>query len=113
MKQKQKAMHYKMKKKTEFSKKIYIFNIVFVICVVLISLALITLSGRLGLSDLSPLSVICTSSFGLLGVANIFYFRKAQAENVIKISKQIQNENIDVQNVEIANRVMNSDFSSM
>ena len=101
MKQKQKAIHYKMKKKTEFSKKIYIFNIVFVICVVLISLALITLSGRLGLSDLSPLSVICTSSFGLLGVANIFYFRKAQAEN------------IDVQNVEIANQVMNSDFSSM
>lgn len=95
--------------KMEFSKKIYILNIILVIFVVISSLTLIALSGKLGLTDLSPLSVICTSAFGLLSVANIFYFRKAQAENVIKISKQIGN--IDSEKVELANRVMNSEFN--
>ena len=99
----------KHQKQTEFSKKIYILNIILVIFVVVSSLALMALSGRLGLTDLSPLSVICTSAFGLLSVANIFYFRKAQAENVIKISKQIGN--IDNEKVELANRVMNGEFN--
>lgn len=94
-------------KKMEFSKKIYISNITFVVFVVVTSLILITLSGRLGLNDLSPLTVICSSAFGELAVHSGFYASKAKAENVIKISKQIQNENIDVQNVQVANQVMN------
>ena len=98
----------KQKKKMEFSKKIYIFNIIFVVFVVFISLIIIVLSGCLGLTDLSPLTVICTSAFGELAVHSGFYASKAKAENVIKISKQIQNENIDVQNVQVANQVMNS-----
>ena len=99
-------------KRMEFSKKIYIFNIIFVVCLVIASLVLIALSGRLGLTDLSPLTVICTSAFGLLSVANIFYFRKAQAENILKIGKQIQNENIDIEKIVLANQIMNSEFSN-
>lgn len=99
-------------KRMEFSKKIYIFNIIFVVCLVIASLVLIALSGRLGLTDLSPLTVICTSAFGLLSVANIFYFRKAQAENILKIGKQIQNENIDNEKIVLANQIMNSEFSN-
>ena len=96
----------------EFSKKIYIINIILVILVFIASIIIIIFSDYLGITDLNPLSIICTSSFGLLGIANIFYFRKAQAENVIKISKQIKNEEIDIATIETANQVMNSDFNN-
>ena len=69
-------------------------------------------SGEWGIIDISPITVICTSAFTSLSVASLFYYRKAQAENVLKISKQIQKESIEVQNVEVANQVMNSDFGS-
>ena len=69
-------------------------------------------SGEWNIIDLSPISVVLTSAFASLSVSSLFYYRKAQAENVLKISKQIQNENIEVQNVEVANQVMNSDFGS-
>ena len=84
-------MENKQTVKIEFSKKIYILNIILVIFVVISSLTLIALSGRLGLTDLSPLSVICTSAFGELAIHSGFYANKAKAENVIKISKQIGN----------------------
>nr|DAH71709.1 MAG TPA: hypothetical protein [Caudoviricetes sp.] len=98
------------KSKMEFSKKIYILNIILVIFVVISSLTLIALSGRLGLTDLSPLSVICTSGFGELAIHSGFYANKAKAENVIKISKQIGN--IDNEKVELANQIMNGEFNS-
>ena len=69
-------------------------------------------SGEWGIIDLSPISIVLTSAFASLSVSSLFYYRKAQAENVLKISKQIQNENIGVQNVEVANQVINSDFNS-
>ena len=98
------------KSKMEFSKKIYTLNIILVIFVVISSLTLIALSGRLGLIDLSPLSVICTSAFSELAVHSGFYASKAKAENVIKISKQIGN--IDNKKVELANQIMNGEFNS-
>lgn len=70
------------------------------------------MSGIWEISDLSPIAVICTSAFTSLSVASLFYYRKAQAENVLKISKQIQKDNIDVQAVETANNIMNSEFSN-
>ena len=97
------------KQKMEFSKKIYLLNVGLVIFVVMASFVIIALSGRLGMSDLSPLSVICTSAFGELAIHSGFYANKAKAENVIKISKQIGN--IDNEKVELANRVMNSEFN--
>ena len=99
----------KHQKQTEFSKIIYILNIILVIFVVLASFVLIALSGRLGLTDLSPLSVICTSAFSELAIHSGFYANKAKAENVIKISKQIRN--INNEKVELANRVMNGEFN--
>ena len=98
-------------KRTEFSKIIYILNLGFVVIVMGLSFLCVIKSGEWGIIDLSPVTVICTSAFASLSVASLFYYRKAQAENVLKISKQIQKENIDVQNVEIANQVMNSDFN--
>ena len=98
--------------KIEFSKIIYILNLSFVIIVTGLSFLCIIMSGEWNIIDLSPISVVLTSAFASLSVSSLFYYRKAQAENVLKISKQIQNENIEVQNVEVANQVMNSDFGS-
>ena len=98
------------KQKMEFSKKIYLLNVGLVIFVVMASFVIIALSGRLGISDLSPLSVICTSAFGELAIHSGFYANKAKAENVIKISKQIGN--IDNEKVELANRVMSGEFNN-
>ena len=108
--QKQKATRYKKKKKMEFSKKIYTINLILVTIVIGMSFLCVIKSGKWGITDLSPITVICTSAFAELATFSVVYARKAQAENVLKISKQIQEENIEVQNVEIANQVMNSDF---
>ena len=109
--QKQKATRYKKKKKIEISKIIYIINLILVTIVMGMSFLCVIKSGEWCISDLSPITVICTSAFAELATFSVVYARKAQAENVLKISKQIQEENIEVQNVEIANQVMNSDFT--
>ena len=110
----QKATRYenKPKDKMEFSKIIYILNLSFVVIVTGLSFLCVIKSGEWNIIDLSPISVVLTSAFTSLSVASLFYYRKAQAENVLKISRQIQDENIEVQNVEVANQVMNSDFNS-
>ena len=109
---KQTALHGINKKKMEFSKIIYIINLILVIIVMGMSFLCVIKSGEWGIIDLSPITVICTSAFAELATFSVVYARKAQAENVLKISKQIQKENIEVQNVEVANQMMNSDFGS-
>ena len=110
----QKATRYenKPKDKIEFSKLIYILNLSFVVIVTGLSFLCVIKSGEWNIIDLSPISVVLTSAFTSLSVSSLFYYRKAQAENVLKISKQIQNENIEVQAVETANNIMNSEFSN-
>ena len=107
------ASHYKNKhkEKVEFSKLIYLINLGFVAIVTGLSFLCVIKSGEWCVSDLSPITVICTSAFTSLSVSSLFYYRKAQAENVLKISKQIQEENIDTSTVDVANQVMNSDYS--
>ena len=99
-------------KKMEFSKLIYIFNLSFVVIVTGLSFLCVIKSGEWNIIDLSPISVVLTSAFASLSVSSLFYYRKAQAENVIKISKQIQDEGIETQNIEAVNQVMNSEFTS-
>ena len=110
----QKATRYenKSKYKIEFSKLIYIFNLSFVVIVTGLSFLCVIKSGEWNIIDLSPISVVLTSAFASLSVSSLFYYRKAQAENVLKISRQIQEENIDTSTVDVANQVMNSNFNS-
>lgn len=102
--------HIKQKQHTEFSKKIYILNIILVIFVVLISFGIIILSGRIGITDLSPLSVLCTSAFAELGLHTAGYQIKAKAENILKISRQIakdrKNNVIEESDYMIASKIM-------
>ena len=95
----------------EFSKIIYIINLILVTIVIGMSFLCVIKSGKWGITDLSPITVICTSAFAELATFSVVYARKAQAENVLKISKQIQEEGIEIQNIETANQVMNSDFT--
>ena len=108
----QKATRYKKKKKMEFSKKIYTINLILVTIVMGMSFLCVIKSGEWGIIDLSPITVICTSAFAELATFSVVYARKAQAENVLKISKQIQEGNIDASTVDVANQVMNSNFGS-
>ena len=96
----------------EFSKLIYTINLVLVAIVTGLSFLCVIKSGEWCVNDLSPVTVICTSAFASLSVSSLFYYRKAQAENVIKISKQIQKDNVDVTVVDTANQVMNSNFGN-
>ena len=96
----------------EFSKLIYILNLSFVVIVTGLSFLCVIKSGEWNIIDLSPISVVLTSAFASLSVSSLFYYRKAQAENVLKISKQIQDEGIETQNIETVNQVMNSEFGS-
>lgn len=102
-----------MKQKMEFSKKIYIANLVFVVLVVAASFICVVFSGTWGITDLSPITVICTSAFASLGTMTGFYCSKAKAENVIKISKQISKNKIETQVVELANQIMQNDGNNM
>ena len=95
----------------EFSKIIYIINLILVTIVIGMSFLCVIKSGKWGIIDISPITVICTSAFAELATFSVVYARKAQAENVLKISKQIQEEGIEIQNIETANQVMNSDFT--
>ena len=108
------ASHYKnkYKEKVEFSKLIYLINLGFVAIVTGLSFLCVIKSGEWNIIDLSPISVVLTSAFASLSVSSLFYYRKAQAENVLKISRQIQEENIDASTVDVANQVMNSDFGN-
>ena len=109
---KQTALHGINKQKMEFSKIIYIINLILVTIVMGMSFLCVIKSGEWGIIDLSPITVICTSAFAELATFSVVYARKAQAENVLKISRQIQEENIDASTVDVANQVMNSNFGS-
>ena len=87
-----------------FSKKIYIYNLVLVTLVVVASFVVVCLSGVLGISDLSPISTVCTSSFIEIGLHSAFYIWKAKCENVIKLAKEITDEELD--NIQTINQIM-------
>ena len=102
----------KQTQKTEFSKIIYILNLSFVVIVTGLSFLCVIKSGEWGITDLSPITVICTSAFAELATFSVVYAKKAQAENVLKIGKQIQEENLDIATINTANQVMNSNFEN-
>lgn len=72
-----------MKKKMEFSKKIFMGVSIMVGITMIFSLYMIYITR-----DLSPLAWIIPSVFVELATATGFYYNKAKAENVIKIDKE-------------------------
>ena len=90
----------------EFSKLIYLINLGFVAIVTGLSFLCVVKSGRWGITDLSPITVICTSCFAELGLHTAGYIHKAKCENVLKISKQIKEE--DITKIKVANSIVNN-----
>ena len=90
----------------EFSKLIYLINLGFVVLVVITSFVCVIFSGTWGITDLSPITVICTSAFTELGLHTAGYIHKAKCENVLKISRQIKEE--DISKIKVANAIINN-----
>lgn len=90
----------------EFSKLIYLINLGFVAVVTGLSFLCVIMSGRWGIIDLSPITIISTSAFTELGLHTAGYIHKAKCENVLKISKQIKAE--DITKIKVANAIVNN-----
>lgn len=97
---------FNSKEKMEFSKLIYILNLSFVVIVTGLSFLCVVMSGRWCITDLSPITIICTSAFTELGLHTVGYIHKAKCENVLKISKQIKEE--DITKIKVANAIVNN-----
>ena len=90
----------------EFSKLIYLINLGFVAVVTGLSFLCVVKSGEWGVSDLTPITVICTSAYTELGLHTAGYIHKAKCENVLKISRQIKEE--DISKIKVANAIINN-----
>lgn len=90
----------------EFSKLIYLINLGFVAVVTGLSFLCVVMSGVWGISDLSPITIICTSAYTELGLHTAGYIHKAKCENVLKISRQIKEE--DISKIKVANAIINN-----
>ena len=90
----------------EFSKLIYLINLGFVAVVTGLSFLCVIMSGRWGLTDLTPITVISTSAFTELGLHTAGYIHKAKCENILKISRQIKEE--DISKIKVANVIVNN-----
>ncbi len=73
----------KKKHKRGFTDKMYLYNVVFVTAVVIISFIAVFLSGKL-MIDTSALNVIIPSAYAELAVHTGFVIWKAKAENARK-----------------------------
>ena len=90
----------------EFSKLIYLINLGFVAVVTGLSFLCVVKSGEWNIIDLSPITIICTCAFTELGLHTAGYIHKAKCENVLKISKQIKEE--DISKIKVANAIVNN-----
>ena len=90
----------------EFSKLIYLINLGFVAVVTGLSFLCVVNSGEWNIIDLSPISIVLTSAFAELGLHTAGYIHKAKCENVLKISRQIKEE--DISKIKVANAIINN-----
>ena len=74
---------YRRKRKRGFTDKLYLYNVIFVTAVVIISFIAVFMSGLLNL-DTSAISVIVPSAYGELAVHTGFVIWKAKNENARK-----------------------------
>ena len=86
----------------DFSKRIYLYNILLVSIIIAASFTLMFLSGKLAVIDLSPLSVIIPSAFAELGLHTGFYLWKAKVENCRKYlsaAEQLEKMKLEMNNL--------------
>lgn len=79
-----------MKKKQEFSKVLLNRITVITVVVTVFSAVMIWRTG-----DLSPLCYLIPAVFGEYAVGTAFYYRKAEQENKIKISRKLKSSGLE------------------
>ncbi len=84
----------RIKRKMEFSKKIFVGIAIGTIAIVIFSLVIVWRTG-----DTSPLAYIIPAIFVELATATGFYFKKAETENKIKLGKLYGRGNDDLNNM--------------
>lgn len=84
----------RIKRKMEFSKKIFVGIAIGTIAIVIFSLVIVWRTG-----DTSPLAYIIPAIFVELATATGFYFKKAETENKIKLGKLYGRNNDDLNNM--------------
>ena len=75
------------KKKIETSK-----LIILVSYIISIALSLVVIIGSFMGVEVGDIATIAALAFGEMGASNIWYFKKASKENVLKIAKKIPEE---------------------
>lgn len=91
----------------EFSKFIYLVNLGFVAVVTGLSFLCVIMSGYWGITDLTPITMICTSAFTELGLHTAGYIHKAKSENVLKIANSIDKSKVLDKSLKMANQINN------
>lgn len=84
----------RIKRKMEFSKKIFVGIAVATTAIVIFSLVIVWRTG-----DTSPLAYIIPAIFVELATVTGFYFKKAETENKIKLGKLYGRGNDDLNNM--------------
>lgn len=84
----------KMIKKRGFTDKLYFLNLTLSWLFIIVCIVLTALSGRLGITDLSLVSVGIPAVFTELGVHTGFIVWKAKTENISKFGYNIDNGDV-------------------
>lgn len=75
---------HRHRKRRGFTDRLYIYNMYFVMVTVIASFVAMFFSGRLGITDLSPIGAIVPAAFGELAIHTGFVVWKAKVENCRK-----------------------------
>lgn len=89
----------------EFSK-----IIVIAVSILTAIISCFSMVAMLIMQDISALPILITTVFAAFATGTGFYYNKAKAENLKKISKEIQEEKIDEESIKKAKMLMSEEI---
>lgn len=92
----------------EFSK-----IIVIAVSILTAIISCFSMAAMLIMQDLSALPILITTVFAAFATGTGFYYNKAKAENLKKISKEIQEEEIDEESIKKAKMLMSEEIEEI
>lgn len=92
----------------EFSK-----IIVIAVSILTAIISCFSMVAMLIMQDISALPILITTVFAAFATGTGFYYNKAKAENLKKISKEIQEEKIDEESIKKAKMLMSEEIEEI
>ena len=92
----------------EFSK-----IIVIAVSILTAIISCFSMVAMLIMQDISALPILITTVFATFATGTGFYYNKAKAENLKKISKEIQEEEIDEESIKKAKMLMSEEIEEV